>query len=173
LSLRGPDSTTLDTDDDGWTGRNSKIEITLPQDGAYTVTATRCGGYDGTTSGQYILRILSDTHPTGGVLHPDQIIMGYIGKDLNSATYSFDYTGALSGGVNVAVGTQSSRQYPDLDLYDSNDNPLDIFFYASSASRFAMLARTHMPQTGTYYIRVKVSRKGYYTITLRHPAYAR
>jgi len=171
LKLRGPDGTTLDTDNDGWTGRNSRIEITLPQDGAYTIHATRYKGYNGTTSGQYILRIQSDTHPTGGVLHPNQIIRGYIGKDLNSITYSFDYTGALDRGVNVTVRTQFSRQYPDLDLYDSNNNPLDIFICASTRS--AILACTQMPQTGKYYIRVKVSRKGYYTITLRHPAYAR
>lgn len=171
LMLRGPDSTTLDIDDNGWYGRNSRIEITLQQDGAYTIHATRSGAHNGTTSGQYILRILSDTHPTGGVLHPNQIIRGYIGEDLNSITYSFDYTGALDRGVNVAVITQFSRQYPDLDLYDSDNNILIIFSHTTS--RFAILARTEMSQTGKYSIKVKVSREGYYTITLRHPAYAR
>ena len=171
LKLRGPDGTTLDTDNNGWSGRNSKIEITLPQEGAYTVHATRYGSYNGSTSGEYILHIISDAHPTGGVLHPNQIIMGYMGENLRNVTYTFDYTGALDRGVNVTVRTQFSNQYPELDLYDSNSNYMDTL--SCTYSQSAMLARTHVPQVGTYYVKVTVSRKGYYTITLRHPAYAR
>ncbi|MBU7048068.1 MAG: PPC domain-containing protein [Theionarchaea archaeon] len=171
LKLRGPDGSTLDIDNNGGSGRNSKIEISLPQNGEYTIHATRSGTYNGKTSGQYILCLKSNVYPTGGVLHTNQIIMGYIGENLNSITYSFEYTGDLNRGVNVTVRTQFSNQYPRLNLYNSSNNYLDTLSFASSQS--AELACTHVPHIGIYYVRLAVSQKGYYTITLRHPAYAR
>jgi len=173
LYLRGPDGTVLEEDDNDGPGRDSQIEITLLQTGAYTIHATRCEGRYGRSSGQYILHISSGSYSSrqGGILRPNQLIIGYIGRSLNSVTYSFDYTGPLDRGVNAAIRTQFSGQFPNLELYDSSSNQLGIFIPISS--RVGMLSCAHLYQTGEHYIKVTVSRKGYYTITLRHPAYAR
>jgi hypothetical protein len=172
LKLRGPDGAEIAANDDGWTGTNSKIEITLPQTGAYTIHATRYNRYRGSTSGEYILCITSDLHPAGqgGVLRPNQIIMGYIDRNLSSVTYSFDYTGPLNRGVNITVRTQHAGQNASIELYGPDNNQVTS---VSPNSRIAVLTHAQVSRTGTYSLKVRTSKRGYYIIVLRHPAFAR
>lgn len=59
LYVRGPDGGDIAYDDDGGDGTNSRLHVTLPQDGPYTIIAT---SYSGGATGAYTLEV-SEFHP--------------------------------------------------------------------------------------------------------------
>jgi len=61
LILEGPNETVVAQDDDGGSGLNSQISITLSQTGAYTIW---CGSFSGSDTGEFTLSL--DTESTSG-----------------------------------------------------------------------------------------------------------
>lgn len=183
VKLRGPDSTPLrENDDVGYSNWNSLLTYTLPRTGAYTITATGSPYWDDPTSGEYKLRVVSDAHSQreGGILRPNQVILVDTTIYPRGVTFSFDYynrfdytssTTRLDWGINATVmPTIMTGQRPVLTLYDLHGDQLASI---SPNSSFAILNCSQLPQTGTYFLTVGGQLYGTYTITFRHPAYAR
>lgn len=175
LSLRGPGIETPLKNDDGWFGRDSILHLTLNRTGAYTISASRSDGEDGSSSGLYKLCLKSDPYVPGqgDVLRPHQIILvdTSIPSQPDSITYSFDYYHELAHGAAATVMLPNiDGQRPALQLYDPNGNQIAS---VSTNSQFATLDCPQMPQEGTYTITVEGQLIGFYTICLRDSAYAR
>jgi hypothetical protein len=104
LKLRGPGIDTPLVNDDGWFEGNSILrDITLPESGSLTVTATRSGEGDGTSVGNYLL-LATTEHPKVayyGILSPNQCIVGAISDDIYAVEHTFP--GGRAGQVVTIV----------------------------------------------------------------------
>ncbi len=61
--LDGDGQLLYEDNDSGGDNGDARIEFTLPEDGTYLIVATRQGQAQGTTSGSYLLELLSDSPP--------------------------------------------------------------------------------------------------------------
>lgn len=88
LQLVDPSDFVIAENDDEGATVNSKIEITLPSDGTYTVIATRYGGMGGTATGSYSLRVslINADSGTGSAIPSTEINTGPL-----SRTWETDY----------------------------------------------------------------------------------
>ncbi len=66
LRLHAPDGTIAGEDDDGASDYNAWLSVTVLVDGTYTITATRSGFADGTTSGTYSIDVTCQQAQNGG-----------------------------------------------------------------------------------------------------------
>jgi hypothetical protein len=87
LILMLPDGTEIARDDDSGGNLNSLIgPFSLPEDGAYTVKATRFGGLDGSSTGGFELQLLNvEVAP----LTPNEQYTVELNDDMPSAYFSF------------------------------------------------------------------------------------
>ena len=119
LSLVDPRGFEIVVNDDAASGANLDSEIAdfaLPEDGIYTIVATRFSQELGSSSGDFILRLQSDSAdvqvpppPPGNVLTYGVTVIGEITADDSVDEYTFE------GRDGDTIGVQMSRISGDLD----------------------------------------------------------
>jgi serine/threonine protein kinase len=151
LLLLGPDGLLIAENDDIEPGvqRDSRLEITLPSDGIYTVVATRYDPYTaGGSSGSYILTLrdqlglasLSDAEPA----------FGEITNTVPSITYTFQ--GLADQRINLRMDATSGDLDAYLILYGADGAILLENDDANSSSRNAGILNYALHADGLYTI---------------------
>ncbi|MBU1347774.1 MAG: pre-peptidase C-terminal domain-containing protein [Alphaproteobacteria bacterium] len=136
LMIRGPGDFSEDNDDSGDDGTNAALNVRLPADGLYTITATSFAAGEG---GRYGLRIGSggggrdQTNSSGGQLRPDATASGVLGpgdRALDSGEYADDWTFPIQRGQTYSVSLDAGEFDPYLMVRgpgglseDNDDDP--------------------------------------------------
>jgi len=183
----------FEDNDSGGTDGNARIVFSLPADGAYLIMATRLGQTQGTTSGSYLLDLLSDAappvvQPTAAPTLPadyadfptiayDQTVEGQITAAKFLEVYVFE--GKQDDTILVEMNSQNSEEVNGLDpmiiLLDDSRIPLiendDIVDGEVRDSRIEFT----LPKTGYYAIvatrfdQENGTSEGGYSLTLTGP----
>ncbi|HEX3052397.1 MAG TPA: PPC domain-containing protein, partial [Aggregatilineaceae bacterium] len=183
----------FEDNDSGGTDGNARIVFSLPADGAYLIMATRLGQTQGTTSGSYLLDLLSDAappvvQPTAAPTLPadyadfptiayDQTVEGQITASKFLEVYVFE--GNQDDAIIIEMNSQNADQTNGLDpmmvLLDDSRIPLiendDIVDGEVRDSRIEFT----LPKTGYYAIvatrfdQEQGTSEGGYTLTLTGP----
>lgn len=198
--LDGDGELLFEDNDSGGDNGDARIDFTLPADGAYLIVATRLGQAQGTTSGSFVLELLSDAPPPPApveeadegdpVLPVDyeafpQLAYGdSVQGELSDGRYVDFYVffGTERDTITVEMVSQNSDEVNGLDplliLLDDERIPLvendDIVDGVERDSRLELT----LPDTGYYAIvatrfeQAEGTTAGPYTLTLSGPGAA-
>ncbi len=136
LMIRGPGDFSRDNDDSGDDGTNAALNVRLPADGLYTITATSFAAGEG---GRYGIRVESDAggraqaNAGGGQLRPGVTAAGVLApgdRALSSGEYADDWTFPVRRGQTYSVGLEAGEFDPYLMVRgpgglseDNDDDP--------------------------------------------------
>jgi hypothetical protein len=173
LILLGPDDTEVYYDDDSGGDLNALIRgFMLPEDGSYTIVASRLGERSGTSAGGYTLALVEeepeDTTPNGSLQYG-----GSVSGEITDENYSDYWTFQGSAGDLVAIAMQADAD-ASLDSYLRLLGPdgEEIAADDDSGGNLNSLVVAALPETGTYTIGAQrlggLNGYGYgaYTVTL-------
>lgn len=164
LSLLAPDGTEIATNDDiGISNTNSRIEFTLPDNGTYTVVATRYNGSEGTSTGNYTISLTGSGTSTDDTSNPPTNTT----TDSNALTDGASVTGTIddtnfaqeyifngNAGDNVVIqmnAAEGSNLDSTLSLLGPDGNEVTSNDDASITTIDSLIEFT-LPETGTYTI---------------------
>jgi S1-C subfamily serine protease len=170
LILLSSDGTDIAQDDDGGGGRNSKVEVSLPADGTYTILANSRGTGE---IGSYNLRVAaasSSPQQQGRALLQEQGSLGRGSPVLQSdGSFYREYSFQGSAGQTITASLES----PDFDTYlvilDANGQPLGQNDDVSQNNTNSSLT-VRLPATGTYRVIANAydrNGQGRYTLVVR------
>lgn len=165
LILLSPGGDNIAQDDDSAGGTSSQMEVTLPEDGIYTVLANTVAAGE---TGDYTLKLA--TAGMSPVLLEEQGTLGENSQVLQSDGSLYDehtFTGRAGQTITVSLESQDFDPFvivvgPDDQVLGQNDD-------ASPRSLNALLTVT-LPATGTYRIIANSydrTGRGSYTLTVR------
>jgi len=144
-------------DDDGGGGQNAQIDgFRLPQDGQYTIRATRFEGADGTTTGRYRLQLerlggaFENVQASALPIRYGSTVTGSVNNDQPSVLYAF--YGTQGDEITIAMNRGDGNLDPVVDLLGDNLQPL-ISDDDSGGGQNARIDRFVLGRTGIYYIR--------------------
>ncbi|TVQ19252.1 MAG: serine protease [Leptolyngbya sp. DLM2.Bin15] len=174
LILLDPNGVDIMQDDDGGGGTNSKIEMTLPANGTYTIFAN---SYQPGETGRYSLRLqesgsASTTRPSPsngfilneqGRLGPGSLILQEDGS------YYQEHTFYGTSGQTVTISMESNEFDTYLILLGPNGELIDQNDDAGPNTLNSRIVAT-LPRTGTYVILANSydnTGRGRYTLTVR------
>jgi hypothetical protein len=148
LTLLGPDGTEVAWSDD-YEELNPFIEVTLYQDGDYTIQA---GAYSG--AGEYeieleLVRQVDLPGTGGGPITYAEIVEALLTPDENRQEWTFE--GVEGQLVSIAMNDRSGTIDAFLELYDPDGNLLAEADYGGGAND-ARIALFELPVDGTYTI---------------------
>ncbi|HET7464794.1 MAG TPA: PPC domain-containing protein [Longimicrobium sp.] len=170
--MDGGDFTSIRTDDDGGGGTNSRLRITIPDDGEYVIHANSVGpGVTGPYTLTVTEREAAATNATPRAIEPNAEVTGSLddsdpqGEDDSYFDY-WTYQGRQGERVRISLSSEAFDTYLTLGTLqngqfteiDSNDD--------SGESTNSVLEAT-LPSTGTFVIRVKAlsgENEGAYTL---------
>jgi hypothetical protein len=159
LMIRGPGDFEQDNDDSGDDGTNSALDVRLPADGLYRITAT---SYEPGESGRYALRVgagggqasggRTAANAGGGTLRPGATASGVLAQGdraLRTGEYADDWTFPVRRGETYTIGLDAGEFDPYLMVRGpgglSEDNDDDTAQRGSRNSRVVFTA----PADGT------------------------
>ena len=152
LLLLDPAGRRVAEDDDSGGELNARIgALALPEDGSYTIIATRLGGADGTGSGEYLLTLdlvpPEDTTPVGSLRYGESV-----NGEISHADYSDYWT--FEGEQGDVVIITMMAENTGLDSYLSLLGPdgAEIASDDDSAGELNALLIVPLPASGTYTI---------------------
>ncbi len=145
------------------------LNFDLPYTGTYTIVATRYGGAESTSTGDYTLEILTRDEPSavpteelpGGVQIEGQAVRyGMFVQDsleANAAPKIYDFEGQAGDIVTISVKRQSGDFDPVLTLRDEGGNVIAANSRFNGASD-ARIVGIELTSAGTYHIEVQAER---------------
>ncbi len=128
----------------------STIVKELPDDGEYTIVATRYSGRTGDSVGAFILTASVVTpYTTGDTI--DSTIYGY-GSDMNSVPQQYVIAG--SGSAKIGFSQDIGELFTDLSLFPWEDGTSypDAVFELTNTSKLGSAVMTVELEEGTYYV---------------------
>jgi S1-C subfamily serine protease len=174
LILIDPNGVDIMQDDDGGGGTNSRIEITLPASGTYTIFAN---SYQAGETGRYSLQLrdsgttgTSPAQPTSGFILNEQGRLGP-GSSILPEDGSFyqEHTFYGTAGQRVTITMESNEFDTYLILLGPNGELIDQNDDAGPNTLNSRIVTT-LPRTGTYRILANSfdnTGRGRYTLTVR------
>ncbi|MBZ0306251.1 MAG: hypothetical protein K8I82_09300, partial [Anaerolineae bacterium] len=146
------------------------LNFDLPYTGIYTIVATRYGGAESTSTGDYTLEILTRDEPSaaptqqissGGVQIEGQAVSyGMFVQDsleANNAPKIYDFEGQMGDIVTISVKRQNGDFDPALTLRDEGGNVIAANSRFNGASD-ARLVGIELSSAGMYHIEVQAER---------------
>jgi serine protease Do len=165
LILLSPDGSNFAQDDDSAGRGNSRLEVTLPENGIYTILANSFAAGE---TGQYTLKV--STAGISPVLLQEEGRLGPGSQVLESdGSFYEEYSFQGRQGQAVTISLESSEFDPFLILVAPDDQVIAQNDDASSRTLNSLLAIT-LPTTGTYRILANAydrTGQGSYVITVR------
>ena len=157
LVLSDSRSRELISDDDSAGGKNALIEdFVLPEDGVYTILATRFEGAAGTSSGRYRLElllpalVLEDLPPDTQLISPDRAQQARIDDDRPARLYAFP--GGADDVVTITMDRSSGNLDAVLYLLDAEQTLL-VSDDDTGPGRNARIGNFTLPADGIYLLR--------------------
>lgn len=165
LILLTPEGDNFAQDDDSAGGKNSRLEVTLPADGTYTILANTFASGE---TGSYTLEVASAG--VSPVLLKEEGQLGSNSQILQSDGSPYDeYTFQGRAGQNVTILLESSEFDPFVILIGPNEQVIGQNDDASPRTLNSLLTAT-LPITGTYRIIANAydrTGRGSYILTVR------
>lgn len=149
LVLLGPDGEELAENDDYWLeNRNSRIEYTLPEDGLYTIIATRYGRGTGDTIGSFTLSLME------GAVTPSTAVPSTASDNINDdqPIVIFTYTTTVSEVVTFDLTRTSGNLDPLLIITDIHGREIARNDDAGDGSSNSRISNLVLDQIGQYTI---------------------
>lgn len=168
LILLAPNGTALAQDDDGGGGKNSRLSVTLPNDGTYTILAN---SYDPGEMGAYNLELAttSSSQPQVHLLLQTEGVLDQNSPTLQDGSFYAEHTFEGTAGQSVTISLNSSDFDPYLMLIGPDNQVLAENDDAASNTLNSALTVT-LPTSGTYRIianAYQAKSMGHYTLTVR------
>ncbi len=165
LYLYGPNGEIVGQDDDGGGAPDAELAVVLPEDGQYSIVATRFGRDSGETTGEYEISIASPNGIGGTVAVRDPVIslpeafddlprLQYgdsVGGAIDDARYSQAYVFEASAGdqVTFSMENRGGDLDPMIMLMDSAFNVVGQHDDISDVNKNALLEWV-IPEDGFY-----------------------
>jgi hypothetical protein len=151
LILQGPDGKVFaENSNDPASYSSSTIAAYLPDDGTYTVIATRDGGRTGESVGPYLLQAsIVESLKSGSKVEAN--IYGY---DNDARTVPQQFVVEGSGATKISFSQELSDLFPDLKLYpweDVNSYPTSLFSLQDTSKVTSAVMSVELEE-GTLYI---------------------
>ncbi|WAL59090.1 trypsin-like peptidase domain-containing protein [Thermocoleostomius sinensis] len=168
LILLSPTGTALAQDDDSGGGRNSRLSVTLPDDGTYLILAN---SYAAGEQGNYQLElstIATNPQPTVAILQTEGLL-GSSSPKLEDGSLYEEHSFQGNAGQTVTISLESSDFDTYLILLGPNDQVIGENDDAASNTLNSTLTIT-LPVTGTYRIIANAydsEGQGRYVLTVR------
>lgn len=168
LILLAPNGTALAQDDDGGGGKNSRLAVTLPNNGTYTILAN---SYDPGEIGAYNLELAtaSSAEPQARLLMQVEGVLNQSSPTLQDGSFYGEYAFEGTAGQSITIALNSSDFDPYLILVGPDNQVLAENDDAASNTLNSALTIT-LPVSGTYRIianAYEASSTGRYTLTVR------
>ncbi|HLY28652.1 MAG TPA: pre-peptidase C-terminal domain-containing protein [Aggregatilineales bacterium] len=149
----------LGVNDDSANGlKNSKLTITIPQDGTYTVVATRSGEAKGTTEGAFVLTVTSQQAPASPSSDVLPIRYGQtVNGEITAQRYIYYYAFAGQKGDSVSIlmnRVPGSSLAPIIYLYSyANGQPTPLATGSTTSDHPDGITLTaSLPKSGQFLI---------------------
>lgn len=157
IILQGPDGKVFaENSNDAALYSNSVVAAVLPDDGTYTVIATRDGGRTGDSVGPYVL-VANIVEPLKAGSKIDATIYGYDNKARNTPE-QFVVQG--SGATKISFSQEISDLFPDLKLYpwlDVDSYPVSLFTLSDTSKTTSAVVSVELEEGTLYILTVKDS----------------
>ncbi len=156
VALLDPSQREITNDDDGGGGQNARIDqFVLPDDGAYTIVASRYDRAQGTTVGDYQLQLdvlgsaFESVQTDVPRIEIDSTVSGTISNDTPQVLYAF--VGQQGDTLSIALDRASGDLDARVAILNAQQNPLTSDDDSGSEQN-ARIESFTVPSTGVYYI---------------------
>ncbi len=157
LILQGPDGKVFaENANDPANYSSAVIAATLPDDGTYTVIATRDGGRTGDSVGPYVLQA-NVVEPLAAGAKIDATIYGY-DHELRTTPQQFVVLG--SGATKISFSQEISDLFPEIRLYpweDVDSYPTPLFSLSDTSKTTSAVVSVELEEGVLYILSVRDS----------------